>query len=200
VTGAVTTVAVLPIKRFSHAKQRLARDDRGELMRSMAAGVLAALAASAVDRFLVVTADAEAATLARRHGADVVTEPGLLGHSAAASLGVARAVELGARRVLLLAGDCPLMRAADIDALLAAHDPGTPHVVVLADRHGTGTNGLLLCPPTAIAPAFGPGSRERHERLAAEAGVPAVVEHRAAFAHDVDTLEDLQAVDRQRAA
>jgi 2-phospho-L-lactate guanylyltransferase len=197
----VTTVAVLPIKRFTHAKQRLERDDRGELMRTMASGVLDAVCAAAqVDRVLVVTSDLDAAALARRAGAEVVHEPGLLGHSAAAALGIARAVELGAPRVLVVAGDCPLMRAADVDELLAAHPVEPAGVVVLTDRHGTGTNGLLLSPPAAIAPAFGPGSRERHAGLASAAGVPCAVEERTAFAHDVDTLDDLAAIDRTRAA
>jgi 2-phospho-L-lactate guanylyltransferase len=195
--SAVTT-AVLPIKRFTAAKQRLDRDDRAAVMREMVEGVLRALGQSSVERVLVVTSDADAAQLARDHGAEVVDEPGLLGHSAAASLGVARAVELGATRVLLLPGDCPLMRAEDIDALLGAHTE--PGVVVLCDRHGTGTNGLLLEPPDAIAPAFGPGSRERHERLAAEAGAACVVDERPAFQYDVDTVEDLQAIDHVRAA
>ena len=195
--GAVT-IAVLPVKRFTAAKQRLDRDDRAAVMRDMVEGVLCALRESAVERVIVVTGDADAAELARAHGADVVDEPDLLGHSGAASLGVARAMDLGARRVLLLAGDCPLMSADAIDELLDAH--GGPGVVVLCDRHGTGTNGLLLEPPDAITPAFGPGSRERHEGLAADAGAACVVDERPAFQYDVDTVDDLAAVEGARAA
>jgi 2-phospho-L-lactate/phosphoenolpyruvate guanylyltransferase len=189
----VGTFAVLPIKRFDHAKQRLGRDDRAALMRSMAARVLDALHEAALDGLVVVTCDPEAAGLARARAAEIVDEPGLLGHSRAVALGVERAVALGATRVLLVAADCPLLRGADVDDLLAAHPEDRRHVVVLADRHGTGTNGLLLCPPAAIFPAFGPGSRERHERLAATAGIPASVVHRPGFALDVDTVDDLAA-------
>ena len=192
------TIAVLPIKRFTAAKQRLDRDDRAAVMRDMVEGVLAALSASSVEQVIVVTADGDAADLARRHGAEVVDEASLLGHSAAATLGVERAVELGARRVLLLAGDCPLMSAGAIDDLLAAHTE--PGVVVLCDRHGTGTNGLLLEPPAVIVPAFGTGSRERHEGLAAAAGARCVVDERPAFQYDVDTVDDLAAIDHVRAA
>ena len=35
-------------------------------------------------------------------------------------------------------------------------------VTIVPDRHGTGTNALLLSPPDAIAPAFGPDSCARH--------------------------------------
>jgi 2-phospho-L-lactate guanylyltransferase len=193
----VRTVAVLPIKRFDAAKQRLERADRAALMRAMATRVLEELGAADVERTLVVTADPAAARLAAEHAAAVVPEPRLLGHSAAAALGVDAAVAAGADRVLLLAGDCPLLTAADVDELVARHDG--EGVVVLADRHGTGTNGLLLAPPRAIAPAFGPGSRVRHERLAAEAALPCVVEQVPAFALDVDTLDDLAAVELLRA-
>ena len=71
-------------------------------------------------------------------------------------------------------------------------------VVILADRHGTGTNGLLLTPPTAIPPSFGMGSRERHAELAHHRGMPWTVEEIPAFAYDVDTADDLAAVRDQR--
>jgi 2-phospho-L-lactate guanylyltransferase len=190
------TVAVLPVKSFDAAKQRLAADlgePQPELARRMVAGVLAALCASrSLAGVIVVTREPTAVALAAERGAEVVGEPELRGHSAAAILGVRRAVERGAERVLLAAGDCPLLTPGDVDALLARHDG--PGVVVLADRHGTGTNGLLLAPPEAIAPAFGPGSRDRHVALAEAAGAPCVVEDVAAFALDVDTADDLAAV------
>ena len=185
------TVAVLPIKRFDRAKQRLEGvPERPALAAEMARAVLRALAASErLDEVLVVTADAGAAEDARACGARVVDEGSPLGHSEAALLGIA---EAGADRVLLVPGDCPLLSPADVDGLLDRH-PG-PGVVVVPDRHGSGTNALLLQPPGAIRPAFGEGSRERHERLAREAGVPVVVDEVLALARDVDTPEDLAVV------
>ena len=189
----MTTVAVLPIKRFERAKQRLRRDGRDALAAGMADDVLRALAgARSLDRVLVVTGDDAAKARAREHGAAVVDEAELAGHSGAAALGVAHAVELGATRVLLVPGDCPLLRAEDVDGLLARHPE--PGVVVVPDRHGTGTNALLLDPPTAIPPAFGPGSRDRHVRLAREAGLPVQLDEVPALLMDVDTLEDLDVV------
>lgn len=193
------TIAVLPVKSFGAAKTRLAADlgvPQPALAEEMAAGVLRALCGSSVDGVVVVTRERRVMDLADAVGAEILEEEELRGHSAAAMLGVARAVSLGAERVLLAAGDCPLLSSADVDALLARH--GGEGVVILADRHGTGTNGLLLCPPGAIAPSFGMGSRERHAELAHRAGAPWVVEEVPAFAFDVDTAEDLVAVDGQR--
>jgi 2-phospho-L-lactate guanylyltransferase len=196
----VRTFAVLPVKSFRAAKTRLATDlgvPQPELAAQMASGVLHALcAAEGLEQVLVVTRERMAMDLADELGAEIVEEDDLRGHSAAAALGVRRAVELGADRVLLAAGDCPLLTTADVDELLARHSE--PGVVILADRHGTGTNGLLLTPPTAIPPSFGMGSRERHAELAHHAGVAWTVEEVDAFAFDVDTAEDLAAVDAHR--
>jgi 2-phospho-L-lactate guanylyltransferase len=189
----VSTVAVLPIKRFERAKQRLDRPAKDALAVGMATDVLRALAGAArLDRVFVVTGDASAKERAIEHGAEVVDEPSLAGHSGAASLGVARAIELGATRVLLVPGDCPLLRAEDVDGLLARHEG--PGVVVVPDRHRTGTNALLLSPPDAIVPAFGPGSCERHVGLARDAGVAVSIDEVPALLMDVDTLEDLDVV------
>ena len=188
----MTTVAVLPIKRFAHAKQRLDLDERADVMRDMARRVLRALEGSRLDAVLVVTADPEAAELATEHGAAVVEEGELRGHSGAALLGIAEAERRGATRVLLVAGDCPLLTSGDVDALLERHRG--PGVVVVPDRHGTGTNALLIEPPGAMAPAFGEGSRARHERLAREAGAAVTVDEVLALARDVDTPEDLAVV------
>lgn len=193
------TIGVLPVKSFGAAKTRLAADlgvPQPELASEMADGVLRALRASSLDQVLVVTRERTVMDLADAVGAEIVEEDELRGHSAAATLGVLRAMELGAERVLLAAGDCPLIEPADVDALLARHTG--PGVVILTDRHGTGTNGLLLCPPNAIAPSFGMGSRERHAELAYRAGVDWVVEDIPAFAYDVDTADDLAAIDDQR--
>jgi 2-phospho-L-lactate guanylyltransferase len=147
---------------------------------------------AALDAVVVVTADPMAADAAAARGFVVMGETKIEGHVAAARLGIARAEGLGATRVLLVPGDCPLLRGADVDALLRRH-PG-PGVVIVPDRHGDGTNALLLAPPRAIVPSFGPGSRARHERLAAEAGVACAVDAVASLAHDVDTADDLAAL------
>lgn len=192
----VRTVAVLPVKRFERAKQRLgpALSDgpRADLAEAMVADVLRALADVDGLAVLVVTADPHAAHAARAAGFEVVDEPVLAGHSAAAELGIARALELGAERVLLVPGDCPALTAADVEALLARHR--RPGVVIVPDRHGSGTNALLLAPPRAIRPAFGEGSCRRHRALAASAGVACAIDAVAALALDVDDADDLAAL------
>jgi 2-phospho-L-lactate guanylyltransferase len=59
------------------------------------------------------------------------------------------------------------------------------------DRHRTGTNALLLCPPGSIDPSFGPGSCERHVQAARSAGIHHQVVDIPTLALDIDTAEDL---------
>lgn len=196
----MSTVAILPVKRFGAAKQRLDRGlssgTRRALAEAMITDVLVALRRCAgIDTVLVVTAEPAAEALARGYGADVVEEAEDHGHSEAALAGIAEAVERGASRVLLVPGDCPALRPEEVDELLARRPGGgRPEVVVVPDRHGTGTNALLLTPPGAMAPSFGPGSRERHEAAAREAGAAVEVAEVPSLMLDVDTVDDLEAL------
>jgi 2-phospho-L-lactate guanylyltransferase len=65
------------------------------------------------------------------------------------------------------------------------------------DRHGAGTNALLLSPPDVIEPSFGPGSCERHVSAARAGGVSCSVDPLASLALDVDTPKDLAELARR---
>jgi 2-phospho-L-lactate/phosphoenolpyruvate guanylyltransferase len=189
-TVVLRTAAVLPVKSFGLAKQRLgnAFPDRPTLAEAMVGDVLAALArVPGLDDVIVVTAEPAAARAARAAGAHVVHDPEEAGQSAAAARGIAAAVERGADRALLVPGDCPALAPAEVAALLERTAPA----VIVPDRHGTGTNALLLTPPDAIAPAFGPGSFARHSALA---GGRAEVCEVPSLGLDVDTPDDLAAL------
>ena len=196
----VRTVAVLPVKRFSAAKQRLAADfsagTRRAIIEAMVTDVLVALRrAKEIDQVLVITADPGVEALAHGYDAETVTDPDEASHSAAAAIGIREAVARGARRVVLVPGDCPALDPKQLDALLIA-DARTdaPAVVVVPDRHGDGTNALVLTPPDVRAPAFGPGSKGRHVDAGTAAGAAVSVDEVPSLVLDVDTAEDLEAL------
>jgi 2-phospho-L-lactate guanylyltransferase len=207
----VRTAAVLPVKRFAHAKQRLGAhvDDelRLQLARAMVSDVLAVVTrASSVDATIVVTGEPAVAAEARAQGAIVLADSAGSGQSAAVAIGIAYALTGDFERVLCLPGDCPTLEPDDLERLLAGADGDrtrsgaiTSEVVIVPDRHGTGTNGLLLTPPDVIAPSFGPGSCARHRERARQAGVTCRLDHPRSLLLDVDTGEDL-AVLRERLA
>jgi 2-phospho-L-lactate guanylyltransferase len=196
------TAAILPVKSFARAKQRLGASVadalRLALAQAMVADVLLALSrARAIECTIVVTCEQSVALAAGELGAIVVPDDAESGQPAAAGLGVRRALDEGFERVLCVPGDCPALDPAELDALLGAAPSPTERarrarsVVIVPDRHGTGTNGLLLAPPDAIAPSFGPGSCERHRALALDAGIEARLARPASLLLDIDTGADL---------
>jgi 2-phospho-L-lactate/phosphoenolpyruvate guanylyltransferase len=195
------TAAILPVKSFSRAKQRLGEtvEDhlRVDLARAMVGDVLTALReCAAIEATIVVTSEPSVTTAARYMGATVVEDDAESGQSAAVSLGIDRALADGYERALCVPGDCPALDPGEVEGLL---ERAGAAVVIVPDRHGTGTNGLLLTPPDAIAPSFGAGSRERHERLASDAGLEYTVSRPASLLLDIDTGDDLAAL-RERLA
>jgi len=190
------TLAVLPIKRFDAAKQRLADalpgGSRPALVLAMFSDVLVALRhAERVDAVAVVTADPLAQARVRAEGAFLLEDPDQAGQSAAAGVGIRHAVDLGFDRVLLVPGDTPLIEAHEITALLERAEREGTGAVIVPDRHGNGTNALLLAPPIAMAPSFGENSLARHRANAAKAGLTHRVEAIPSLLLDVDTPDDL---------
>jgi 2-phospho-L-lactate/phosphoenolpyruvate guanylyltransferase len=191
------TCAVLPVKRFDDAKQRLDRTlnagTRRALAEAMVSDVLHGLRrAQHVDKVIVVTGEHGAEALARAYDAESIPDDDR-GHSHAARSGVDWALERDYDRVLLVPGDCPALDPNEVDELIAGGMSG-PDVVIVPDRHGEGTNALLLAPPDAIAPSFGPGSRARHEQAAQAAGARWRIAEPRSLVLDVDTAEDLAAL------
>jgi len=195
--------AIIPVKRFGAAKRRLLpaldRRQHAALVAAMLTDVLAAVSrATRVERVIVVTgerrAERIALELARRAPMEleVLRDPKDLGHSEAATIGIVRAKALGADCAVLLPGDCPLLDPAELDAALGRARAG--RVTVVPDRHGTGTNALVLAPPDAIGPAFGPGSCARHADRGRRAGHAVEVEPLDSLRLDLDTPADLDAL------
>jgi 2-phospho-L-lactate/phosphoenolpyruvate guanylyltransferase len=189
--------AVVPVKRFALAKSRLAAGvdatRKPELIEAMIADVLEAIGrARSIERTIVVSQEPAAAGLAAAAGAELVDDFDDAGHVAAALAGIAVAEAAGARCVALLPGDCPLLDPRELDKMLT----GVPdrYVAVIPDRHGTGTNALVLAPPGAIEPSFGEGSRERHVAAARAAGIPYGVEELTSLGLDLDTPADIVAL------
>lgn len=184
---------VVPVRSFEGAKSRLGAvldaEERRELVtRLLRRTVDAALATPGVAEVIVVSPDPEVLELAARAGAR-----GVLQRSRGLNPAIqeARDAAVPAGRLLVLPADIPGVSSAALAALLEAGDvTGTPGVVLAPDRHGRGTNALLLEPPDVIDPAFGGDSRAAHAWLASSAEA-AFVEVPGVLALDVDTPDDL---------
>jgi 2-phospho-L-lactate guanylyltransferase len=198
------TAAILPIKSFdNNAKTRLSAElplgPRKALVEAMFTDVLTALRRTKrIDQMIVVSSDHGAQRIAGGHGASIV-EDSAVGHSNAAGAGIAAALEQGFTRVLLVPGDTPLLDPKELDELLGL-TVSARSALIIPDRHGDGTNGLVLTPPDAVTPAFGEGSHSRHHELAAAQGTESHTVAVRTLGMDVDTPEDLAALQEMLAS
>ena len=190
------TLAILPVKSFGAAKQRLGdllgQGSREALAQAMFSDVLASLRrVKGLDAIAVVTDDSRAESAARGGRVVLLRDRSETGQSDATRIGIAHAREARFDRVLLVPGDTPLLDPLEVDGLLTRATAEHLDAVIVPDRAGTGTNALLLHPPEVFAPSFGPGSLERHIEAASAAGVKFRVERVRSLMHDVDTPDDL---------
>jgi 2-phospho-L-lactate/phosphoenolpyruvate guanylyltransferase len=181
--------AVVPIKRLSQAKSRLAErlttEERTRLAVFLLGRTVAALRRSGrIARVAVATPEEN---VARGLGVEWIEDAGSLN----GSLGRAAvwAVESGAEALLIVPPDLPMLSTADIEAVAGIRYSG-PNVVIAETRDG-GTGALLLSPPDVVAPAFGPGSFSRHRAAAEALGVTITVLDREGLGRDLDTASDL---------
>src|SRR5919204_3406612 len=117
------TVAILPVKTFGAAKQRLSPalggGARQALAQAMFSDVLGSLRkVERLDSVMVVTSDPAVEAAAHGVGVTVVQDPAERGHSDATIVGIRQALASGYDRVLLVPGDTPLLDPVELDALL----------------------------------------------------------------------------------
>ncbi len=186
---------MLPIKGLANAKTRLAPvlqpAERRQLFLRMLEDVLAALtAARGLDGILAVTGDGAATDLAKRFGARVLLETAGRGQSAAVAAAADALHAAGAAAMLALPGDVPLVTAAEIETLLAAHGKA-PAVTIVPAADRRGSNGLLCSPPTAISFHFGDDSFVAHQAAAQRHGIEPGIVTLAGLGLDIDRPEDI---------
>ncbi|MFN2148961.1 MAG: 2-phospho-L-lactate guanylyltransferase [Anaerolineales bacterium] len=191
----MTYWAIVPIKPLRRAKSRLSgvlsRDERATLSQQMLEHTLDILKqVPEIERTLVVSRDSHALAIARKHGARTVTERGTPELNNALIRATLVAKTYGVAGVLVLPADLPLIKIEDVEALIRrAENP--PVMVIVPDRHRSGTNALLTCPPGLIEYDFGPDSFHRHVARAEQAGARLEVCEIHSVGLDLDMPEDL---------
>lgn len=194
----MTIWAIVPVKPLRRGKSRLAgtlsEDERAELNQSLLKHTLTTLSdIKELEQVLVVSRDPHALTIARQHGARTVREDGQPHLNTALTRATVVAQVYATRGVLILPADLPLISREDVLTLLGkAVDP--PVVVIAPDRHGKGTNALLISPSGLIEYDFGEGSFQRHCELAKQAGARLEIVDLPSLGLDLDLPEDLEII------
>ncbi|HVO94445.1 MAG TPA: 2-phospho-L-lactate guanylyltransferase [Terriglobales bacterium] len=192
-------VALMPVKGFHNAKQRLT-----PLLSSAAREILAetmfrdVLSQVRMVRGLagtfVVTGDDRVAVIASKGGAEVMRELAENGETGAVDFARGELKNAGCEAVLILPGDMPLVRAADVEAVLAQvpRDASAPFVLLVPSHDRLGTNVLLLAPPDVIKLRFGYDSFTFHMSQVSAQGLPLRFVENEHIALDIDEPKDLE--------
>jgi 2-phospho-L-lactate guanylyltransferase len=185
---------VIPVKTLAGAHRRLEglidAEGRERLAEALFLDLLSKIRRSrTIDEVIVVTSDPSVIRNTRWLGHEVLIQRDDSGHAHAAHAGARAAIGKGFTRVAMLPTDCPLFDPEELDKHLGRSPRSA---LIVPDRHGTGTNALVLCPPDAFAPAFGPDSCARHVGRARAAGISFALERVDSLATDLDGPEDFQ--------
>ena len=201
---------IVPVRALADGKRRLSPVLDGHRRAALIDGLLRRTLEivgswGVAEAVHVVSPDPAVMPIARAAGGRPLLQPdeglneGILAARSVAS-------SAGATAILVLPADLPVLETAALDALLEAADAalaaggGQPVVVIAPADARSGTNALLLSPPDAIEPGFGPGSLERHLRAAEAVGASTQLIVDTALGFDLDTPEDLALLGSERLA
>jgi 2-phospho-L-lactate guanylyltransferase len=196
-TAPARVAAIVPVGTLEGAKSRLGgsldaeeRQDLVETLLARTLGVaLAVREAGRLSDVLVVSPDRAVLELASGAGARTLRQ-----RTGGLNAGLAEARDDvtagGAGALVVLPIDLPFIDAEAVAAILDALGTASSAVVLVTDRHGAGTNALVLRPPDVIGFAFGPGSRGAHRAAASAAGA-SYLEVEGLLSIDLDTPDDL---------
>jgi 2-phospho-L-lactate/phosphoenolpyruvate guanylyltransferase len=200
----MTLWAIVPVKPLRRGKSRLAgalsEDERTELNRSLLQNTLKTLSdIKELEEVLVISRDPQALTIARNYGARTVRENGQPELNTALKRATVVAQVYATRGVLVLPADLPLVSREDIEFIIErASEP--PVVVIAPDRHGKGTNALLISPSGLIEYDFGENSFERHCEMVRKSGARLEIVNLPSLGLDLDVPEDLELVRKMELA
>jgi len=185
---------LVPVKHLETAKQRLSsllsEAERLALAEAMLRDVFTALDACGHRKHVVlVSGDARAHKLARRHGFGIIDDPDDPGETGAIEMAMRAAIERGTEFTLVLPADIPLITPSEVNQILeSAPRQGT---VLAPSVSGRGTNAVLQRPPGLFPLRFGNDSFVPHLAAARATGKPVEVLRLAGIGADIDEPADL---------
>jgi 2-phospho-L-lactate guanylyltransferase len=187
--------AVVPVKEFEGAKQRLSPylspGERRALAMIMLEDVLEAVSAvRELAGVLVVTIDPAATSLAGRYGAGIVAEGARESHTGAVTAGARLLVREGQAGMMTLPGDIPRLSSAEIAATLAAHR-AAPAFTIVPAHDDLGSNTIVCSPPDAVPLRFGENSFYPHLDAARARGIEPLIVRHPGIGMDIDNPVDL---------
>jgi 2-phospho-L-lactate guanylyltransferase len=131
--------------------------------------------------------------VARENGWEILREEQQISESHSVDAASRICEDQGVTALMRLPLDVPLVRASDIDELLAVQCEA-PALVIVPSRDGLGTNAILRMPPALFPSHFGEGSYAKHVGEAERVGAQVILRRNARLEMDVDDEADLRAL------
>jgi 2-phospho-L-lactate guanylyltransferase len=193
-------VILIPVKNLSTAKQRLAavldQPARTELAQAMLHDVVAVVALwERRPPCALVSSDLFAIELARQYDLEIIPDPDNPGETGAIEMATRLCVERGVESTLVVPADIPLIRASELEKILAEAPAEGSVLVPAAD--GRGTNAAFRRPANLFPLRFGNDSFKPHLAAAQATGKPCKVLRFPGIALDVDNPGDLYGLIQQ---
>ncbi len=187
---------LLPVKDLNNAKKRLmgalTAEERFGLAEAMLKDTIRAVqGVRRAEEIFVVTSYQPALCVAQENGWEILREEHQNSESDSVDA-ASRICELrGVTGLLRIPLDVPLVRASDIDDLLAI-ECEEPALVIVPSRDGLGTNAILRMPPALFPSHFGTGSFAKHVGEAERIGARVIFRRNTRLEMDVDDEADLR--------
>lgn len=185
--------AIVPVKTFDRAKQRLANvlseEERRSLMMAMARDVLTCLSTCTnLSGILIVSRAPEADALAQTFATERFAESPDANLPESLEQATQHLIaNFDAQGVIIVPADVPCIVPDELDAILAAHED----ITIIPDSENIGTNGLICSPPGRIPYVFDGKSFKPHVDAAFAAGITPKVVPGTRFTLDIDVPADL---------
>ncbi|MDB5985669.1 MAG: cofC [Nevskia sp.] len=185
---------VLAVRPFDEGKTRLAAVLTSAARRALCERLYRHVLTVAIQvlpatQVLVVSRSESVRQIARDACAIAISETGF-DLNQALSQGADRCRDLSAKAILTLAGDLPELAPCELLRMIDRQHGN--QAVIAPDRHGRGTNALLVPANSAIRYRYGKDSFLLHQQAAKAAGLCITPIHRPGLALDIDWLEDLR--------
>ena len=187
------TIAIVPMKRLSEGKSRLAKtlspEQRADISIGMLRRVLGALSGASIDPIWVVGGDDRVRHVARNLGGTWFEE---MGRDLNDTLG--KAIQQAFRRgksALYIAGDLPFIKPSDIHSFIQA-SRGMGNVTLAPARRDGGTNAMLIPLGVGFRPELGRRSFSKHLSQAAKLETSVAIAYSPGLGLDLDLVDDLE--------
>ena len=192
------TYVLVPVKDQVLAKSRLSGvlgpDERRSLNHAMLVDVLEVISSCPdVEQIVLFSDDPAVVLLADKFSAELLSERDTEARNLNAALGAAcdQLGDKGVGRILILPSDVPLLRTADLEAILLCGANAGTDVVLGPDAKNDGTNAMLFCAHKRPTMLYGVNSFSRFKVDIRRRGLNYSEIRRPGIGQDVDTAADL---------